>query len=110
MDPYQVLDLVIGRYDGILGENLVGIYLHGSLAMGCFSDQSDIDFLVVVNDPLDFRTKRSLADELLELRGLPGKGIEMSVILMKYAREFQYPTPFELHYSEMFDIEVYAKA
>ncbi|MDO4667672.1 MAG: nucleotidyltransferase domain-containing protein [Streptococcus sp.] len=37
----------------ILGENLVGIYLHGSVAMGCFNDKkSDIDLLVVVNNDI----------------------------------------------------------
>ena len=43
-----LLDTVAGRYEEILGKNLVGIYAHGSLAFGCFSwERSDIDFLVV---------------------------------------------------------------
>ncbi len=100
MDPYKVLDLVVKRYLCILNENLIGVYLHGSLAMGCYTERSDIDFLVVVNNPIDFETKRSLIDELLIRQELPEKGIEMSVILMKYAQDFQYPTPFELHYSD----------
>lgn len=41
----------------ILGDNLAGIYLHGSAAMGCFNAlRSDVDLLVVV--------KRDMADEL----------------------------------------------
>ena len=32
-----LLDTVAGRYEEILGKNLVGIYAHGSLAFGCFS-------------------------------------------------------------------------
>lgn len=67
MDPYQVLDLAIRRCKSIFKENLVGIYLHGSLAMGCFSRQSGIDFLIVVNDLPDFKTKRLLVDELLQI-------------------------------------------
>jgi len=101
MDPYQVLNRIAGRYSDILKDNLVGIYLHGSLAMGCYTERSDIDCLVVVNEPLDFKTKRLLADELLQLQGLPEKGIEMSVILLKHARDFKCPTPFELHFSDM---------
>jgi len=101
MDPYRLLNAVISRYVDILRDNLIGIYLHGSLTMGCFTERSDIDFLVVVKDPLDNPTKRALADELLQLQGLPEKGIEMSVILQRYAQSFQYPTPYELHYSEM---------
>ena len=99
---HSVLDHIVKRYGEILNGNLVGIYLHGSLAMGCFTDKSDIDFLVLVNDSLELRTKRSLIEELVTLQDLPSKGIEMSVVLERYAREFQYPTPFELHYSEMY--------
>ncbi|WIV13969.1 nucleotidyltransferase domain-containing protein [Proteiniborus sp. MB09-C3] len=29
------------------------MYLHGSLAMGCYTNDSDIDFLVVVKEPID---------------------------------------------------------
>ena len=40
----------------ILGDNLTGIYLHGSAVMGCFNDKkSDIDLLVVVKN--DIRKK-----------------------------------------------------
>lgn len=108
MDPYKILDVLVKQYSNILKENLSGIYLHGSLAMGCYTEQSDIDFLVVVNHPLDAAAKRALVDEILALRESPKKGIEMSVILKKYAQCFQYPTPFELHYSEAFR-EAYAK-
>ncbi len=37
-------------------ENLIGIYLHGSLPMGCFNaEQSDIDLLVVIAEPMKVR-------------------------------------------------------
>ncbi|HJW82735.1 MAG TPA: hypothetical protein VJ754_00380, partial [Anaerolineae bacterium] len=43
----QVDDLLAGLHT-ILGENLVGVYLHGSLALGCFNPaQSGVDLLVV---------------------------------------------------------------
>lgn len=33
-----------------LGDRLVGVYLHGSIALGAFSpDSGDIDILIVVN-------------------------------------------------------------
>lgn len=105
----KTLDYIVRQqYAGILNDNLTGIYLHGSLAMGCFTGKSDIDLLVLVNSPLADRTKRALVDRLLNLRDLPDKGIEISVVLGKYAREFQYPTPFEVHYSESFK-EAYRK-
>jgi predicted nucleotidyltransferase len=42
-----VLDFV-SKLSEMLGSNLVGVYLHGSLAMGCFNPHaSDIDVLVI---------------------------------------------------------------
>ncbi|MCK5129970.1 MAG: nucleotidyltransferase domain-containing protein [Clostridiales bacterium] len=37
----------------------MGIYLHGSLAMGCYTNNSDIDLLIVVKEPLDFTKKEN---------------------------------------------------
>ena len=102
MNPQKILDHIAEQYVEILKDNLVGIYLHGSLAMGCFTEKSDIDILVLVNNPLELRIKRLITDKLLMLQDLPGKGIEMSVVLGRYAKEFQYPTPFEVHYSDLF--------
>ena len=37
----------------ILGDNLIGIYLHGSAVMGCYNEKkSDIDLLVVVKETI----------------------------------------------------------
>ncbi len=96
-----LLTEIIEKYKNLLGENLIGIYLHGSLVMGCFnSESSDIDFLVVVRDKLSFNIKRQLIDILIDLSDFaPKKGFEVSVILEKYSNNFVYPTPFELHYS-----------
>lgn len=102
MNPQIILDHVVEQYVEILKDNLVGIYLHGSLAMGCFTKKSDIDLLVLVNNPLELRIKRLLIEKLLMLPDLPDKGIEMSAVLGRYAKEFQYPTPFEVHYSELY--------
>ena len=36
-DPYELLDIFTEQSKAILGDGLVGIYLHGSAAMGCFN-------------------------------------------------------------------------
>ena len=100
MEVEKILEYIVEKFKGILGDNLVGIYLHGSLVMGCFTNNSDIDFLVVVTEPLDYKIKRKLIDSIIYLDSLPKKGLEMSVVLKKYTKEFIYPTPFELHYSD----------
>ena len=49
----ELLDGFIMNSKNILGNNLTGIYLHGSAAMGCFNDKkSDIDLLVVVKNDI----------------------------------------------------------
>ncbi len=89
------------RFRHLLGENLVGVYLHGSLAFGCFNpDASDVDVLVVVRDRLDAATKRRLDAALIALsRDAPAKGLEVSVVARAALREFRYPTPYEFHFS-----------
>jgi streptomycin 3"-adenylyltransferase len=56
---------IIDSYRAILKDNLVGFYLHGSLAMGCFNPgQSDVDFLAVVDHRLARDEKKSIIKEL----------------------------------------------
>ena len=48
MDTQSVLDQAVDLFKEELGSHLVGVYLHGSLAMGCFNPEaSDVDLLVV---------------------------------------------------------------
>jgi streptomycin 3"-adenylyltransferase len=88
-------------YEAILGENLVGIYVHGSIAFGCFDPcVSDIDFLVVLDEPPTVAQKMKLLQTLLDLTPhCPKKGLEMSVVLARHCRPFVYPTPYEFHFS-----------
>ena len=82
------------------GVNLVGVYLHGSLAMDCANQNSDIDLLIVIKKPDTASNYRKLIDFFMALKDVPKKGIEMSVVLKQFCTDFVYPTPFELHYGE----------
>ena len=97
----EILNKIANEYEEILGNNLVGIYVHGSLAFGCFNPmKSDIDFIVVVNNTPTIHEKEALIKTLLYLSAeAPAKGYEMSVVLSRFCKNFVYPTPFELHYS-----------
>jgi streptomycin 3"-adenylyltransferase len=82
-------------------ENLVGVYIHGSLALGCFKwNNSDIDFIVVLKNTPTQSRKETYISELLKInQDCPPKGLEMSVVLEENTRNFVYPTQFELHFS-----------
>lgn len=97
----DLLNHILGDFQAILGENLVGIYVHGSIAFGCFSpERSDVDFIAVVKQPLTHDQQTALIRALMaRTPEAPPKGIEMSVVLAQYCRDFIYPTPFELHFS-----------
>lgn len=86
----------------ILGDNLVGVYLHGSAAMGCFHPKtSDLDLIVVVEEHIADAEKLDFMREVVRLDShAPAKGIEMSIVRRKFCRPFVYPTPYELHFSK----------
>lgn len=85
----------------IFSANLIGIYVHGSLVFDCFNwDKSDIDFIIVTGLLPTLQEKERLIEGLLKVdKSCPPKGLEMSLVLEKYCRNFLYPTPFELHFS-----------
>ena len=91
----------VERSKEILRDNLVGVYLHGSLAMECFNPQkSDIDLIIVVDRPLSDPVKKAYMEMTVGHNALgPAKGIEMSIVLREVCKPFVYPTPYELHFS-----------
>lgn len=89
-----------GAFLGILGANLVGVYLHGSLAMGCFNPrQSDLDLLVVTARPLSPEAKPQLGRLMLAASGAP-HAVELSVLSQSDLEPWKHPAGFSFHYSE----------
>lgn len=103
MEVLAYLDQAVELFKDELGTNLSGIYLHGSLAMGCFHpDKSDIDLLIVVHDKLPVEVSRKLAGKVIAYHdSLPNRrGVELTIVLKKYLKNFVHPTPFEFHFSD----------
>ena len=99
---YQnILDEIVDKSKMIFKEELTGIYLHGSLAMGCFNPKkSDIDLMIVIDNNITNFQKLQFMNHIVELnKTAPSKGIELSIVKKKYCGKFLYPTPFELHFS-----------
>lgn len=83
-----------------LGNNLAGLYIHGSLALNSFnSASSDIDVIALVHDKIDLETRFALIKDLLQLSLRPSP-IEISFITKAAIDPWQHPTLFELHSSE----------
>ena len=63
------LDRVVSTLREHLGAELVGVYLHGSLAMGAFDPgRSDVDILAVCTGPLSAQRRVGLG---AALAGIP---------------------------------------
>ena len=103
MERQELLDKLAEYSCDIFKKNLVGIYLHGSIAMGCFNPmKSDLDILVVVENAITDLQKKRFMEVIVDLNdNAPAKGIEMSVVRRAYCKNFIYPTPFDLHFSNM---------
>ncbi|MBR6524846.1 MAG: DUF4111 domain-containing protein [Clostridia bacterium] len=107
-DAVFLLGVLKERLATLMKENLLGIYVHGSLAFGCFHwNTSDIDFLVVVKQPMTLEEKIAFVRTMEELSDeAPPKGFECSVMLESVCREMPYPAPFEVHFSNMWREEI----
>lgn len=80
--------------------NIIGVYLHGSLAMGCFRlGQSDVDLLILVQEPAPPERVRAWAQQILQSSGNPAP-LELSVLTRAQYSPWRHPTPFTFHFSE----------
>jgi predicted nucleotidyltransferase len=93
--------------ESILAADLVGVYLHGSLAFGCFNPQrSDVDVLAVTERPVADEKRQTLADLILASSGPkaharhPPYPLEISLLTQDHLRPWRYPTRFDFHYGE----------
>jgi hypothetical protein len=72
---------------------LVGVYVHGSAALGGFGPASDLDVLVVAEGEIDWAT---LGAQLLADCGEP-RALELSVVDASAASQPARPWPYRLH-------------
>lgn len=97
----KLLAAIVEMSKEVLGSNLVGIYLHGSAAMGCFHPAaSDLDLILIVEENVSDFAKLAFMNEVIRFnKEAPPKGLELSLVKREYCKPFVYPTPYELHFS-----------
>ncbi|WP_324668932.1 aminoglycoside adenylyltransferase domain-containing protein [Geochorda subterranea] len=97
---HEAVDGFVTLVRGLSGASLVGVYLHGSLAMGGFNPgRSDLDLLVVTRSDPGATFRRALAAWLLQHSGHPYP-FEVHVLQMEDLHPWRHPAPFAFHYSE----------
>lgn len=95
---------VLRLVGGVLGDGMVGAYLHGSAALGGLRPHSDLDLFVVAARRLPGRERRALVDGLLELSRHPARDglrpVELTVVVQSAVRPWRHPPEREFQYGE----------
>jgi len=97
----KVLDTFVGSIKMELAENLIGIYLVGSIASGDFDLDSDVDFLVVTKAELTEANIKSLQDIQIKIHDIdcyPAKHLEGSYISISDLNDWSTVGDKELYY------------
>jgi hypothetical protein len=98
--PEPVRDEVLSltaEFQRILSDGLIGIYLHGSLALGCFNPvPRDIDIIGLIDRASTAAQKRSLAEHLLAHSTHPSP-IEISLVRTSDIHPWKHPMPYDFH-------------
>jgi streptomycin 3"-adenylyltransferase len=93
---------------GILGGDVIGVYLHGSAVLGGLRPGSDIDCLAVTHRSTTDDEKRCLIDELTRIsrRGDPTvRSIELEVVVQTDVRPWRYPPRSDFKYGDWLGAE-----
>jgi predicted nucleotidyltransferase len=108
-DAWQLAEDVTAALRRELGDDLVSVVVHGSLAMGCYyAPKADVDLLAVVARPLTSSERRQVTEALFRVHDAraSGAGIEISIVTSEAARSAAHPMPFEVHVGDdMLDLE-----
>ncbi|HEX6682705.1 MAG TPA: aminoglycoside adenylyltransferase family protein [Candidatus Limnocylindrales bacterium] len=96
---------VVSLVGEVLGENLIGAYLHGSAVLGGLRPTSDVDVLVVSRRSATPEQRRQLVDGLLDISGRrarirPGRPVELIIVVQDDVRPWRYPPTCDFMYGE----------
>lgn len=88
----------------ILGDDLLGVYLHGSAVLGGLRPYSDLDVLAVSARRTTPDERRRLVDRLRAVSGrrapLPARPVELTIVVASEVRPWRTPTRLDFQYGE----------
>jgi predicted nucleotidyltransferase len=91
-----VVEQLAAELPDLLGPNLVGLYVYGSLAFGCYNPaRSDVDVLVVTRRRIAAEARPALSDLLHTFSNL-----EITFFSRADLDPWRYPCPYDLHHSD----------
>jgi predicted nucleotidyltransferase len=110
MDPKEQAEAVVGLLRGLLGDEVIGVYLHGSSVLGGLKPHSDVDLIAVASRSMTVDEKRALIGRLMPIsgRGDPSgrsRPIELFVLVRNAVRPWRYPPSLDLLYGDWWRAE-----
>lgn len=98
MKEEKNLSQIIKKVKLILKSNLMGIYLHGSVATEGYKPwTSDIDLVIIVKNKLSKRNKNQIINYFKEV-SKKKPVMEATFVLEKEVKSLKYPMNFELYF------------
>jgi predicted nucleotidyltransferase len=99
------IEEVVELVRGVLGGDVVAIYLYGSAVMGGLKTSSDLDVFVVSRQPTTQADKRGLIDGLLPISGShatsgPARSIELTIVVEADIRPWRFPPALDFLYGD----------
>lgn len=92
---------VVAAIQGVLGQNALGAYLHGSVCFGGLRPASDLDVFVVVSRSLNEVERGQLAGRLSDLSRPHGeRSLEVTVVESAYLNPWEYPARVDFLYGD----------
>jgi streptomycin 3"-adenylyltransferase len=103
-------DRVVALVREVLGDAVLGVYLHGSAAFGALQPTSDIDLLAVTRRPTTPAEQRQLIERLLPMsgRGDPtgrSRHLELTSVVQGDVRPWRYPPRLDFQYGDWWRAE-----
>ncbi|HEX4896764.1 MAG TPA: aminoglycoside adenylyltransferase family protein [Candidatus Limnocylindrales bacterium] len=99
------VESIVSLVRDVLGDDLLGAYLHGSAVLGRLRPRSDTDVLVVSRRGLTTAERLALTDGIMAISGRraragPARPIELTVVVQSEVRPWRYPPRSEFLYGE----------
>jgi streptomycin 3"-adenylyltransferase len=89
---------------GVLGRDLLGVYLYGSSVVGGLQRYSDVDLFVVSRRPTTRDDKARLASRMLTISNIDSadsrRPIELTIVVQSHISPWRYPPRFDFQYGD----------
>lgn len=103
--PEDQTERIVNAIRAVLGDSVLGAYLHGSAVLGGLRPASDIDILAITTRSTTLDEKRALLALLMPISGrgdLTGRSrpVELTIVVQSDVRPWRYAPRLDLQYGE----------